>query len=634
MTQRTTYLALIACAFVLPIAQAQERRIYWTEAFGKIFRGDDNGAAYEEIISRRIPNVLDIAEGRLYWADAVTFELKRSSLDGTSTEIILAGIGSVADLIVDSGNRKIYWIEFEAGKIWRANLDGTKADTVIAGLSRPLSLAIDSLTSKLYWSDGITRKVRRANLDGTQIEDVLALPERLGDIAIDANARKLYWIGDGIMRANLDGSNVETVLSGIAPFDFALDTQNAKIYLADYKKIARVNFDGTEWEELVTGFKFGAESLALDQTTWKIYWINQWPRTIQRANLDGTELQDILIGVSSFRGIALDVAAGKLYWTGGGELMRSNLEGSDIESLADVSCGNSDLSDIALDPHAGKLYWVRDSDCGGGSQLHWSNLDGSGVQYLWGGGYISSLALDLEAGKLYWADSFGQLRSKGIYRATLDGSAVETLLDSVASASGIAVDPRDRKIYWTEYPGSIRRMNFDGAENEIVLTGLNAPAEIALDAPNEKMYWAEYNAGKIRRANLDGTMVEDLFTDLEKPFRLALTFGEPALQVEEAEANAPSAFSLLQSYPNPFNPETKFVFVAPYSASKQRVLIKIYDLLGRLVAVLFDREVAPGRYEVVWNGKDLLGHNLPSGTYLYRLEAGNVTMVKRMTLLR
>jgi flagellar hook assembly protein FlgD len=96
----------------------------------------------------------------------------------------------------------------------------------------------------------------------------------------------------------------------------------------------------------------------------------------------------------------------------------------------------------------------------------------------------------------------------------------------------------------------------------------------------------------------------------------------------------PKTFVLEQNYPNPFNPETRIVFYVPPGAEKQRVLIKIYDMLGRLVVVLFDREVAPGRHEVVWNGKDLNGTDLPSGTYLYRLEAGEVVIAKRMTLLR
>ncbi len=112
-------------------------------------------------------------------------------------------------------------------------------------------------------------------------------------------------------------------------------------------------------------------------------------------------------------------------------------------------------------------------------------------------------------------------------------------------------------------------------------------------------------------------------------------YSDPTAVAEEDETQIlPKTFMLEQNYPNPFNPETRIVFYVPPGAEKQRVLIKIYDLLGRLVAVLFDREVKPGRYEIVWNGKDLLGQDLPSGTYLYRLEAGDVTIAKRMTLLR
>lgn len=118
--------------------------------------------------------------------------------------------------------------------------------------------------------------------------------------------------------------------------------------------------------------------------------------------------------------------------------------------------------------------------------------------------------------------------------------------------------------------------------------------------------------------------------------------GNPTFVEEESERTvAPSDFVLQQNYPNPFslhgafaNLETRIVFYVPTSTKQQRVVIKIYDLLGRLLLVLFDQEVAPGGYEIFWNGKDLFGHDLPSGMYIYRLEAGSVTMAKRMTLLR
>lgn len=98
-----------------------------------------------------------------------------------------------------------------------------------------------------------------------------------------------------------------------------------------------------------------------------------------------------------------------------------------------------------------------------------------------------------------------------------------------------------------------------------------------------------------------------------------LTTGRPVLRVH-------------QNQPNPFNPRTRIAFDLP---DRMVVHLRVYDLGGRLVDVLVDGlEVQPGRHEVVWNGRDQSGRQLPSGTYFYRLEAGRHTETRRMTLLK
>ena len=63
--------------------------------------------------------------------------------------------------------------------------------------------------------------------------------------------------------------------------------------------------------------------------------------------------------------------------------------------------------------------------------------------------------------------------------------------------------------------------------------------------------------------------------------------------------------------------------------------LTVYDISGRLVAVLLDNEIAQqGRNEVVWRGRDQSGRQLSSGTYFYRLEAGGYGETNRMTLLK
>jgi len=89
---------------------------------------------------------------------------------------------------------------------------------------------------------------------------------------------------------------------------------------------------------------------------------------------------------------------------------------------------------------------------------------------------------------------------------------------------------------------------------------------------------------------------------------------------------------LIQNHPNPFNPQTTISFDMP---SELVVSLRVYDMSGRLVDVLVDGEIArQGRNEVVWRGRDQTGRQLPSGPYVYRLEAGSFSETKRMTLLK
>ncbi len=88
----------------------------------------------------------------------------------------------------------------------------------------------------------------------------------------------------------------------------------------------------------------------------------------------------------------------------------------------------------------------------------------------------------------------------------------------------------------------------------------------------------------------------------------------------------PMAYELRQNYPNPFNPST----VINYSiASASNVTLKVYDLLGREVAVLVNQQMAPGTYTAVFNAS-----RLSSGVYFYRLDAGSFTDVKKLSVAK
>jgi hypothetical protein len=85
-------------------------------------------------------------------------------------------------------------------------------------------------------------------------------------------------------------------------------------------------------------------------------------------------------------------------------------------------------------------------------------------------------------------------------------------------------------------------------------------------------------------------------------------------------------------HPNPFNPRTTISFELPKQTA---VSLRVFDLSGRLVRVLVDGEiVAGGSNEAVWNGRDDSGRQVASGTYFYRLEAGEYSETRRMALIK
>ena len=281
----------------------------------------------------------------------------------------------------------------------------------------------------------------------------------------------------------------------------------------------------------------GLSGIALDVAAGKMYWTDWVTHKIQRANLDGSNVETLVdAGLRSPFGIALDVAAGKMYWTDWvmHKIQRANLDGSNVEDLI------TDLNHptrLVLDITDGKMYWIDLF----AYKIQRANLDGSAVETLVDTGLVSpnGLALDVAAGKMYWTNDAGS-RDAGsppkIQRANLDGSEVETLVEQpYLNVYVLALDVTAGKMYWTT-PVYIKRANLDGSQVEILVsTGLNSPFGIALDVSGGKMYWTDTFTDKIQRANLDGSQVETLVEppppeagSEDIPPQLFLDFGWPS----------------------------------------------------------------------------------------------------------
>ena len=296
---------------------------------------------------------------------------------------------------------KMYWAVRGGGfvpQIQRANLDGSGVEDLVKDvpmndpvLGQPIGIALDVGAGKMYWTVENRHEIQRANLDGSGVETVLVLPDSPTGIALDVGAGKMYWtvwtIRHKIQRANLDGSGVETL----------------------YVKHPRY--------DRYSGGQAGPRGIALDVGAGKMYWTDPSWHRIQRANLDGRGVEDVFAGGEP-TGIALDVGADKMYWTDEtwSRIYRANLDGSvpvhqdDIEHLVTTDTPNPTENvsypyGIALDVGAGKMYWT---------QRHKS----------------SSVKKSVGRDPSRW----------NVWRANLDGSGVENLILAPRSGFGIALD--------------------------------------------------------------------------------------------------------------------------------------------------------------------------------------------------
>jgi hypothetical protein len=93
----------------------------------------------------------------------------------------------------------------------------------------------------------------------------------------------------------------------------------------------------------------------------------------------------------------------------------------------------------------------------------------------------------------------------------------------------------------------------------------------------------------------------------------------------------PTSFSLGRNYPNPFNPTTRFDFALPRACE---VEIKVYDVMGREIAVLARGYYPAGYHKIIWNGENSRGEPAASGIYIYRMAAGDFIENRKMILLK
>jgi sugar lactone lactonase YvrE len=252
---------------------------------------------------------------------------------------------------------------------------------------------------------------------------------------------KLYWSEPGsntIKSSNLDGSNPQVLLTaaqGVSdPRGIAIDTMGGRIYWVEEQRIKCASLDGNNVQTIIPSLASGW-GIDIDIAGRKIYYVDSGIGMISRANLDGSAPERLLPFASQQNpiGIDLDVAAGKMYWVHGviglgtGGVRRANLDGSQIENV--VTAQQRPL-DIAVEPGSGKLYFTdQDLDA-----VRSANLNGSSLVTL-ASNLVQPNGIDVFDGWIYWADVSG----RSISRMRTDGSERQELFSDIAFPRGIAV---------------------------------------------------------------------------------------------------------------------------------------------------------------------------------------------------
>ena len=396
----------------------------------------------------------------------------------------------------------------------------------------------------------------------------------------------------------------------------------------DGKTLASGSEDGTV---LLWDITAATEVLISASQRPPMYWVNTQRGTLHR--LIGDEVENLVPSVQSATSLAVDMTRDTLYWTEktsdrSGKIRRSNLDGSEVKLVKNLT---SVPLDIAVDATGTQLYLIN--AWGKGQRL---NRDGSGFapNLITGLTAPKHLILDNVRGKVYWTEETN--RSGSIRRANLDGSGVQLVKNLTSVPRGLAIDTAIDKLLVATAAGQIQRMNLDGSDAEPdFITGLDAPGHPTVDLRDGRVYWTE--GSSLRRATFEGADIETLATGLGAPAGIVLGIPpESVLGAPRSVVEVPDETVLLANYPNPFNPET---WIPYHLSTPADVQITIYDTKGSVVRRLDLGHQVAGYYTgksraAYWDGRNTLGERVASGLYFYQFQAGAVSMLRKLVILK
>ena len=275
---------------------------------------------------------------------------------------------------------------------------------------------------------------------------------------------------------------------------FFLDVGGGRVFSA--------NPDGSDLKIIINEGRKLPDGIVVDISAGYIYWTNMGnPKkndgSILRSDLDGKNMITIVPpgGIFTPKQLQMDKKNRKLYWCDreGMRVMRSNLEGTEIETLVDTSHGDPRPGPdqtkwcvgIAVDPEGGKFYWTqKGNDKAGQGRIFRANLEipkgqtpanRTDIELLFENlPEPIDLDLDLSNRVMYWTDRGDPPRGNTVNRAPMDAKPgnrkePEIVFSHLMEAIGLALDLKGGRMFMTDLAGSVYSANLDGSNRKELL---------------------------------------------------------------------------------------------------------------------------------------------------------------------
>jgi hypothetical protein len=274
---------------------------------------------------------------------------------------------------------------------------------------------------------------------------------------------------------------------------FFLDLGGGRVMSADP--------DGSDLKTIVSEGRKLPDGVVVDVAAGHIYWTNMGnpnanDGSIDRSDLDGRNITTIVPKGGTFtpKQLQLDKKNGKIYWSDreGMRVMRSNLDGSLIETLVETGNGETDRRDarnwcvgIALDVEGGKIYWTQKGpDNAGEGRIFRANLEmpkgqtpacRKDIELLFDR-LPEPIDLDLDLGSrmMYWTDRGDPPRGNTVNRAPMDAAPgdrkdPEIVFNHLMEGIGLSLDLKGGRMFLTDFGGSVYSASLDGSNKKTLL---------------------------------------------------------------------------------------------------------------------------------------------------------------------